>query len=117
MLSNGRAQRLANQILTPDELQRMAAGPAEDQALAVTLTFSIKESLFKALYPLVHKRFYFEHAQVLNWSKDGSVRLGLLTELSTEWYRGRVIEGQFALLDGHVLSAVAIKALPAPKSI
>lgn len=117
MLSNGRAQRLANQILTPDELQRMAAGPTEDQALAVTLTFSIKESLFKALYPLVHKRFYFEHAQVLNWSKDGSVRLGLLTELSTEWYRGRVIEGQFALLDGHVLSAVAIKALPAPKSI
>ncbi|MFP3518098.1 4'-phosphopantetheinyl transferase superfamily protein [Pseudomonas sp. SIMBA_077] len=110
MLSSERAQRLANQILTPDELQRMAAGPAEDQALIVTLTFSIKESLFKALYPLVRKRFYFEHAEVLSWSKDGSVRVGLLTELSTEWYHGRVIEGQFALLDGQLLTAVAIKA-------
>jgi enterobactin synthetase component D len=109
-LSLDRAQRLAKEILTPNELQRMAAGPVEDQALVVTLTFSIKESLFKALYPLVHKRFYFEHAEVLSWSKDGQVRLRLLTDLSDEWHQDKELEGQFALMDEQLLSAVAIKA-------
>ncbi|MCU1728957.1 4'-phosphopantetheinyl transferase superfamily protein [Pseudomonas sp. 7P_10.2_Bac1] len=110
LLSHERAQRLAKEILTPDELQRLAAGPAADLALVVTLTFSIKESLFKALFPLVQQRFYFEHAEVLSWSKDGQVRVRLLTELSDEWHPAKEIEGQFALLDEQLLSAIAIKA-------
>ena len=84
--------------------------PAELHALAVTLTFSIKESLFKALYPLVHKRFYFEHAEVLEWSAEGPVRMRLLTDLSEEWQHGRELQGQFAVQDDHLLSLVAIKA-------
>src|SRR5471030_3433034 len=59
LLTLERAERLAGEILTPDELQRMAAGPREQVAQLVTLTFSAKESLFKALYPIVQKRFYF----------------------------------------------------------
>ena len=110
LLSDERARRLAKEILTPDELQRMAAGSAEDLALLVTLTFSLKESLFKALFPLVQKRFYFEHAEVLSWSKDGHARLRLLTELSAQWHHGKEIEGQFAVWEGQLLSAIAIKA-------
>ena len=49
LLSQERATRLAGEILTPTEMQQMAAGPAEQIALRVTLTFSIKEALFKAL--------------------------------------------------------------------
>ncbi len=60
-----RAERLAGEILTADELKRMAHVPREQVALLVTLTFSAKESLFKALYPIVQKRFYFEHAEVV----------------------------------------------------
>ncbi|CCD12699.1 unnamed protein product [Trypanosoma congolense IL3000] len=81
LLTVERAERLAGEILTADELQRMAALPREQHALLVTLTFSVKESLFKALYPIVHKRFYFEHAEVLEWSAAGRVRLRLLTDL------------------------------------
>ena len=110
LLSTERAKRLANEILTPDELQRMAAGPEEQIALLVTLTFSVKESLFKALFPLVHKRFYFEHAEVLDWTTDGHVRLRLLTDLSPEWQHGRELDAQFCLLENQVLSVVAIKA-------
>ena len=110
LLSDERARRLAKEILTPDELQRMAAGCAEDLALLVTLTFSLKESLFKALFPLVQKRFYFEHAELLSWSKDGHARLRLLTELSAQWRHGKEIEGQFAVWEGQLLSAIAIKA-------
>ena len=110
LLSDERARRLVKEILTPAEQRRMAEGCDEDVALVVTLTFSIKESLFKALFPLVGQRFYFEHAEVLSWSKDGHVRLRLLTDLSTEWHHGKEIEGQFAVHEGQLLSLVAIAA-------
>ena len=105
-----RAERLAGEILTPDEMQRMAAGPREQVAQLVTLTFSAKESLFKALYPIVQKRFYFEHAEVVEWSDSGFLRLRLLTDLSSEWCYGKELEGQFAVDDGQLLSLVAIGA-------
>lgn len=110
LLSDERARRLVKEILAPGEQRRMAEGCDEDVALVVTLTFSIKESLFKALFPLVGQRFYFEHAEVLSWSKDGHVRLRLLTDLSTEWHHGKEIEGQFAVHEGQLLSLVAIAA-------
>ena len=110
ILSLERAERLAGEILTADELQRMAGLPREQVALLVTLTFSAKESLFKALYPIVQKRFYFEHAEVVEWSEAGHLRLRLLTDLSEEWCHGKELTGQFALDDGQLLSLVAVGA-------
>jgi enterobactin synthetase component D len=110
LLTLERAQRLAGEILTPDEMQRMASLPREQVALLVTLTFSVKESLFKALYPLVHKRFYFEHAEVVEWSQAGHVRLRLLTDLSSEWCHGKELEGQFGVDGEQLLSLVAVGA-------
>ena len=110
LLSDERAKRLAREILTPDELQRMAKGPAQQIAQWVTLTFSVKESLFKALFPLVGQRFYFEHAEVLSWSPEGHIRLRLLTGLSAQWHHGRELDAQFCVTKGQLLSVVAIKA-------
>ncbi|RON46025.1 4'-phosphopantetheinyl transferase [Pseudomonas frederiksbergensis] len=110
LLNVERAERLAGEILTPAELQRMAAGPSDQVALLVTLTFSVKESLFKALYPIVQQRFYFEHAEVLEWTVDGQVRLRLLTDLSSEWRNGTELEAQFGVQDGQLLSLVSIRA-------
>lgn len=110
LLTLERAERLAGEILTANELQRMAAIPREQHGLLVTLTFSVKESLFKALYPIVHKRFYFEHAELLEWSQAGRVRLRLLTDLSNEWCHGKELEGQFVLEGQQLLSLVAIGA-------
>ena len=108
VLSLERAERLAGEILTADELQRMAGLPREQHAQLVTLTFSAKESLFKALYPIVQKRFYFEHAEVVEWSEHGQMRLRLLTELSGEWCHGKELVGQFAVDGEQLLSLVAI---------
>ncbi|MBI6552480.1 4'-phosphopantetheinyl transferase family protein [Pseudomonas veronii] len=108
VLSLERAERLAGEILTADELQRMARLPREQHARLVTLTFSAKESLFKALYPIVQKRFYFEHAEVVEWSEHGQMRLRLLTELSGEWCHGTELVGQFAVDGEQLLSLVAI---------
>ncbi|MCY1408681.1 hypothetical protein D9M71_240080 [compost metagenome] len=105
LLSEERATRLAGEILIPDELQRMAQ---DRVALTVTLTFSLKESLFKALYPIVQQRFYFEHAELLEWSDDGSARLRLLTDLSSEWHHGREVQAQFCVDEQRLLSLVSV---------
>ena len=110
LLSAERAERLAGQILTQSELQRLHRLDATEHAHRVTLTFSLKESLFKALYPLVQKRFYFEHAELLSCSPEGRARLRLLTDLSADWPAGRELDGQFSLFDGRVLSLVSIPA-------
>jgi enterobactin synthetase component D len=110
LMSHDRAERLAGEILTPEELQRMALGPTELTALCVTLTFSLKESLFKALYPIVLTRFYFEHAEVLEWSESGSARLRLKIDLSDEWHHGKELDAQFSVGDGQLLSLVSIPA-------
>ncbi|WP_060509225.1 4'-phosphopantetheinyl transferase [Pseudomonas sp. NBRC 111124] len=105
LLDDARAERLMNEILTPAERERL---DRSQLGLTVTLTFSLKESLFKALYPLTRQRFYFEHAEVLAWSADGLARLRLLTDLSPEWQHGAAVEGQFCLQDGHLLSLVSV---------
>ena len=110
LLNPERAERLAGEILTGPELQRMAAGGRDQLAMLVTLTFSVKESLFKALYPIVQRRFYFEHAEVLEWSEAGDVRIRLLTDLSSEWRNGVELDAQFGIMDGQLLSLVSIKA-------
>jgi enterobactin synthetase component D len=106
LLSHERAKRLAGEILTPAELQRM---PAEQTSLVVTLTFSLKESLFKALYPLVGTRFYFEHAEVTSWSDDGRARLRLLTDLADDWRHGTELDAQFSLRGERLLSLVSVR--------
>ncbi|MEE1867018.1 4'-phosphopantetheinyl transferase family protein [Pseudomonas auratipiscis] len=105
LLSHERAERLAREILTEAEQQRMDSAQT---GLSVTLTFSLKESLFKALYPIVQQRFYFEHAEVLEWSADGHARLRLLTDLSPQWHSGRELAGQFCLQDDQLLTLVSV---------
>nr|WP_314876258.1 4'-phosphopantetheinyl transferase superfamily protein [uncultured Pseudomonas sp.] len=105
LLDEARAERLAEEILTPAELQRL---DRSQLALSVTLTFSLKESLFKTLYPLTLQRFYFEHAELLEWSADGMARLRLLTDLSPEWRHGAELNGQFCVNHGQLLSLVSV---------
>jgi enterobactin synthetase component D len=105
LLDDERAERLMGEILTPPELERL---DRRELGLTVTLTFSLKESLFKTLYPLTRQRFYFEHAEVLEWSADGLARLRLLTDLSPQWQHGAELQGQFSVQDGHLLSLVSV---------
>ena len=105
-----RADRLVAEILTPRELEGYAALNEAQRALRVTLTFSIKESLFKALYPLVNKRFYFQEAELIHHDSSGYARLRLLNDLSEEWTTGTELEGQFVQFDDYLLSLVSIPA-------
>lgn len=109
LLPAERAQRLQGEILTTAELQRLQGLDEESRAARISLTFSLKESLFKALYPLTLTRFYFHDAELLNIDQH-SARLRLLIDLHPDWREGAELDGQFALFDGKVLSLVAVAA-------
>lgn len=112
-LSKEDGQKLAGTLLTANERERLNELTVEQLALMVTLIFSLKESLFKALYPLVGKRFYFEDAELVAWDNAaGTARLRLLSDLDRQWPADRELEACFALMDGHVISLVAVPNQP-----
>ena len=112
LLTPERADRLASEILTPSELEGYALMSLSERAALVTRTFSLKESLFKALYPLVRQRFYFQDAAVAEVTQHGTARLHLLIDLPGDWRKGAELDGQFATFDGYLLSLVCIPARP-----
>ena len=109
VMNGERARRLAGQILVASELAWLDRLPAEWQGEFLTLVFSLKESLFKALYPLVGQRFYFPHARLIEWNaKAGAVSIELLKTLSAQWTAGARLSGQVAKIDDYLLTLVAI---------
>ena len=90
-------------------MQRLQNLDDETRAARISLTFSLKESLFKALYPLTLTRFYFHDAELLEIDHD-SARLRLLIDLHPDWRTGTELDGQFAQFDNKVLSLVAVAA-------
>ena len=113
LMPAARATRLAAQILTPAELQSLHSLPEAERAGRVSLTFCSKESLFKALYPLVRQRFYFQDAELLDAQPEGQLQLRLLRDLSPQWPQGSLIQGQHTQLGQHLLSLVCIARQPA----
>ncbi len=103
-LAPRRALRLAGEILTEQERQALQGLDEAEQARRITLTFSVKESLFKALYPLTGRRFYFQDATL-----DGEDRIRLLTTLSADWRQGMALPYQWRDDDG-VLSWIRVPA-------
>ena len=115
-LSNEDGQKLAGALLTANERERLNGLTVEQFALMVTVIFSLKESLFKALYPLVGKHFYFEDAELIAWdTTTGTAQLRLLSDLDHQWPAGRELEAYFALKDGHVISVVMVPNHSSPR--
>jgi enterobactin synthetase component D len=76
---------------------------------ALTIVFSAKESLYKALHPEVKVFFDFSAAELLHLDRErGAFALRLRADLSTRWPAGAVIDGCYRLQDDHVLTYVVI---------
>ena len=111
LLEPTKALRLADQILTPAEQERLQPLDEERQAFAITLAFSAKESLFKALHPQVRQMFFFQDAEILATDSRGTFVIRLLIELSSRWTVGTQLEGRFRLDEaGRLLTLLAPRA-------
>lgn len=107
------------QLLTDPEAAEIAqdvapelsgGAPPFSQALAVTLAFSAKEALYKALYPETRQFREFNAARI-DWAGGGgalpfSARLTLTEDWGHAWPRGAVLAADQLVADGHVLSLV-----------
>lgn len=76
-------------------------------AVSLTLAFSVKESLFKALYPLVSRYFDFLDARVVRLA-DNRITLELMVELTPSLPMGMQIECGYAHTQTDVLTLLAI---------
>ncbi|MDZ5699778.1 4'-phosphopantetheinyl transferase family protein [Chelativorans sp. M5D2P16] len=106
VLTETEAREIAPQTLTERELARF--GRRVD-AFTVGLAFSAKESLFKALYPIVRRFCGFDASELAGWDSEGTALLRLTEDLSPEWCRGQEFAVHFGCLDGFLITRVSIE--------
>lgn len=107
------ADRLAPMVLSRGEIARLTDLTQQASAAAlcpVTLAFSAKEALFKALYPSVGRYFGFDAAAVMALGPGGGVLR--LCEPLGPWAAGMRFGFRWQATCGQVLTVVAI---PAPR--
>ncbi|EWG64924.1 MULTISPECIES: 4'-phosphopantetheinyl transferase family protein [unclassified Enterobacter] len=103
----GMMQRTAHLFTTPQERECLAASPF-DEASALLITFSAKESLYKALYPEVGRALDFDAARVcLIAPEQQRITLELTQTLSPQRVKGSRIQGYYQLSGDRVITIIA----------
>jgi enterobactin synthetase component D len=107
VVSPERAARVASIVTQPGEA---CLGPQTvSDALRVTLLFSIKEAVFKCLYPLVLTRFYYPALLVTGLDFDqGIFHAELALPLPGGFASGYPLSGRFQIEDSRVYSGVCL---------
>ena len=86
-------------------------GMGLDDAVWTTLVFSAKESVFKCLYPLVKKMFWFDAVGIEIVDADrGVFRATLLSDLSPDLRAGMRLEGRYQIDSSYVHTGVLLAA-------
>jgi enterobactin synthetase component D len=88
-------------------VEEMACTGVQDQSLALTLIFSGKEALFKALYPQVRRILDFSAAQLVSISEEW-MEFVLAEDWSSVWRAGCRFLVRYAVYEGHVYTAVLV---------
>jgi enterobactin synthetase component D len=78
--------------------ERPAPGSSIPAELHYTILFSAKESVFKCLFPLVGRMFFFEEAAVRLSTEEATFRATILTDL------GPTVPAGFAMVGRYVVS-------------
>lgn len=109
-IASGRSlTAILTETLNPTERDRVTQGPLP-AAINATLTFSAKESLFKALYPQVGRHFGFDAAELIAPPTSDSLALSLTTDLTETLPKGRRFDIHHRVTDSHVLTWLSVPA-------
>lgn len=103
-----RAARLERLICSPSELD-LAATRGLARAEFLTLAFSVKESLYKCLFPLVRRFFGYRDARLIDLDPaHGRIAARLDIALNETFAAGSTFPGRFAMSDTHVFTSVCL---------
>lgn len=106
ILTAERGQKLLSTVVN---LREQDFVTQDNLSIFITSAFSIKESLFKALYPITQTQFYFKDAEIIDWQADGQVVLKLLVDLSPKWKKDSLIYGVSQIVGDYVWTLVNVK--------
>lgn len=99
---------ISSHVLTPSEELTIAELPDERRWIAIVLRFSIKESIYKALDPYVHRYVGFHEAQVEPDLNGGAkVKLNLVNGEGPF-----TVDAKYKWIAGRLLTSVRIKPVP-----
>lgn len=101
------SQEIAHLIITTDEI-KLFRELSWSKNHALTFAFSAKESLFKALFPIV-KRYFDFSAAILErvCIENGTFRIRLTESLTNELTNGFIFEGIFYLKENEIVTIIA----------
>ncbi|WP_196223352.1 4'-phosphopantetheinyl transferase superfamily protein [Roseibium sp. RKSG952] len=97
-------KEIAESILTPPEMALLGNLSEPEANHLLTLLFSAKETLFKALYPQVLRFFGFECAQMVAPPQGGQLGLRLTTGLTPDLTAGRAFHLRYMEHDCKILT-------------
>lgn len=100
-----RAHAVASVVMRPAEAA--LGGDALGEATRLTLVFSAKEAIFKCLYPVIRRPFYYADVEIRSADlTDGTFAAEIMTTLSAGFERGMVLRGRFQVDDRWVHTGV-----------
>ncbi len=102
---------IIERIVTPIEQRNLLVGSLENGALMATSLFSLKESVFKTLYPLCHKFFDFQDVEVISLNLENrSFSVNLRTKLNDRFQAGFQLNGAIWFKNSMIHSQVYLRA-------
>ena len=100
-----RAAVIARRVALPQE--GFVGGQTLAPGLRVSLLFSIKEAVFKCLYPLVLRRFYYDALSVTAIDlAAGTFDSELTARLSDQFPAGKLLSGRLAVAEARVHTGI-----------
>lgn len=106
LIENRTQLNICDAIINPIEKQLMLSCSL-DKHMFITLAFSAKESLFKALYPSVKRYFYFRAAQIYDIeTKNQTFKIKLLETLTDSLSRNTIFNGFYIFNENYIATFI-----------
>jgi enterobactin synthetase component D len=103
------ANDVLERIATREEITALERASGLEKRLALTLAFSVKESVFKCLYPEVGRYFDFHDAEVTGCEPASrNVAIRLVTTLTEALPAGFLLTGRYEITDRGLCTAVVL---------
>lgn len=103
------ASDIFNHVLNTNERYLLKAFGNCCELLLLTIVFSAKESIFKALYPSAEELFNFSAAEVQSIDlEEGKLVFQIKEELCNRFYPGILIDCSFEKLDAGIFTVVLV---------
>jgi 4'-phosphopantetheinyl transferase EntD len=99
---------IASRVLRPEEVEHVDTLPESRRWTAILLRFSLKEALYKALFPRVGRYVGFDEARVRP-GLNGCAQVDLFLKEKEGPFQ---VEARYHWIESHVLSSIRLRSMP-----